>query len=137
MIKYLRQQRRMKMEQLGGSGKFNPVHEKDPYAKNIDTPNAYAHRRNVQEVLSSMASGLGGRFNPKRAAFPSKLGNLGARSGWARSNTQQGRSPQKYGNTPRGMAEAEEDMGPTKTGQKGKRQIKVNLNPEHDETKIF
>lgn len=125
------------MEQLGGSGKFNPVHSPDPYSPKGDTPNAYSHRRNVQEVMSSMASGLGGRFNPRRAAFSSNLGDLGARSGWAKSNTQQGRSPQKYGNTPKGMAEAEEDMGPTKTGQKGKRRETINLEPKQSDEKIF
>lgn len=134
MIKHLR---KMKMEQLGGSGKFNPVHSPDPYSPKGDTPNAYSHRRNVQEVMSSIASGLGGKHNPRRAAFSSKLGNLGARSGWQTGSSNQKRSPSVYGNTPKRMAETEEDMGPTKTGQKGKRRETINLEPKQSDEKIF
>ena len=138
MIKHLRNQRKIKMEQLGGMGKFNPVHSPDPYQPKGDTPNAYAHRKNVQEIVSTtIQSGLGGKHNPRRAAFSSKLGNLGARSGWQTATSNQKRNPGIYGNTPKGMAEAEEDMGPTKTGQKGKRQEKINLEPKQSDERIF
>lgn len=135
MIKHLR---KMKMEQLGGMGKYNPVHSPDPYHSKGDTPNAYAHRKSIREVVSTtIQSGLGGKHNPRRAAFSSKLGNLGARSGWQTGSSNQKRTPGVYGNTPKNVAEAEQDIGDTMTSKKGNRRETINLEPKQSDEKIF
>lgn len=122
----------MKMEQLGGSGNFNPVHSPDPYSPKGDTPNAYAHRKSVAEArIADIGKGgvqgkghLAGSGLEKRFAGQKRRGN---------QNVGAGRNlagPLKF-------TEAEEDMGPTKTGQKGKRRETINLEPKQSDEKIF
>lgn len=135
MIKHLR---KVKLEQLGGMGKYNPIHSPDPYHSKGDTPNAYAHRKSIQEVVSTtIQSGLGGKHNPVRKAFSSKLGNLNARSSWQTGSSNQKRTPSIYGNTSKNVAEAEKDIVNTMTSKKGKSRETINTEPQQSDEKIF
>lgn len=119
---------------------FKPVHAPDPYHSGKDSPNAYVHRESVQEAVSqTVHAGLGGDHKPRRTAFASKLGNLRARSGWQTGATNQKRTPATYGNTPKTVAEEEQELDKTKTGEmvKKKKTETINLEPQQSDEKIF
>lgn len=100
MIKHLRHQRKMKME----------------HPTNRPVGRSSKEQHHVSEGIGpTHAAGL-----TKRAGVISKMPSDRKRY----QGGNQERDPGTY------MGEAEEDMGPTKTGQKGKRQEKINLNPE-------
>lgn len=104
---------------------FKPVHIPDPYDKKDATPNDYAHR--MAEAAAFQQQGTGARHNPRVT-----IGNVSKmpsdRTAYqARGN--QMRSPKKYHNSPRAVAEEEEteDLGATDTKKKSQ---KVTITPE-------
>lgn len=119
---------------------FKPVHSPDPYNAGKETPNAFVHRESVQEAVSkTVNAGLGGDHKPVRSAFASKLGNLSARAGWQRGATNQKRTPKTYGNTPKTVAEEEQELDKTDKGDKVKKKKTetINLEPQQSDEKIF
>lgn len=146
MIKSLRKKRLEEQDPKTASRaylkkqQFKPVHAPDPYHSGKDSPNAYVHRESVQEAASeTVHAGLGGDHKPRRTVFASKLGNLGARAGWQRGATNQKRTPKTYGNTPKTVAEEEQELDKTDTGDKTKKKKveTVNLEPQQSDEKIF
>ena len=115
MIKHLR---KLKQEQLGGMGKFNPIHSSDPHGPKGDTPNAWQHRKDVSEA--KVPINKGGKQGK------STLGNFETRFGGQRARGLQMRRPSSY------TAESEENLGKTMTGNKTntKRTETINKEPE-------
>lgn len=122
MIKYLR---KMKMEQMGGMGKFKggAVDLQD-----LSSPNRPVGRSSKEQ--HHMGEGIGPTHVAgltKRAGVISKMPN--DRRGYQGGN--QKREPGTY------MGEAEKDIGDTMTPNKGKRRETINLEPKQSDEKIF
>lgn len=140
MIKALRKKKLDEIENnLAKPGKFNPVHSPDPYNASKDTPNSFAHRKVQEAVSKTVHSGLGGSHKPKRALFPSNLGDLKARAGWQSGATNQKRTPGTYGNKYKPVTEEEQELDKTDAGDKVKKKKTetINLEPQQSDEKIF
>jgi len=130
MIKHLRNEKLKEQKEIKAQSKeylkkqkFNPVHS----GPEGDTPNRYAH--GMEESMSrTVSSGLGGKHNPRRAAFPSNLANLKVRAGWGREN--QTHDTRRYGVRFRPVSEEEtEKLGSTNTKKKTQ---SVTITPEFE-----
>lgn len=129
MIKHLR---KMKMEQMGGMGKYKggAVDLQDLSSPNRPVGSSSKEQHHVKESRNPMISG-----------GAQGKGHLGGTRLMSRFAQQKARGNQNIGGRnltgPPKVTEAEDDMGPTKTGQKGKRRETINLNPEQSNEKIF
>lgn len=132
--------RKTRLEQLGGMGKYKggAVDLQDLSSPNRPVGKSSREQHHMKEVFSkTIHSGLGGKHNPRRAAFSSNLGNLRSRS-WQTAGTNQKRNPGTYGNTAKPVAEAEQDIGDTMTTKKKvKRRETIELEPKQSDEKIF
>lgn len=120
MIKHLR---KMKMEQMGGMGKYKggAVDLQDLSSPNRPVGSSSKEQHHVKEGIGPTYASS----QKKKYGIISKMP----------SDRKLG------GNQQRGLGsytvEAEEDIGPTKTGQKGKRLEKIELEPKQSDEKIF
>jgi hypothetical protein len=97
-------------------------------------------KQKLDEIASrTVNSGLGGDHKPRRALFPSNLGDLRARAGWQKGATNQKRTPATYGNTNKSVTEEEQELNKTEVGEKTKKKKveTVNLEPQQSDEKIF
>lgn len=122
MIKHLR---KMKMEQMGGMGKFKggAVDLQD-----LSSPNRPVGRSSKEQ--HHMKEGIGPTHAAnlkKRVGVISKMPS--DRRGYQGGN--QARNPGTY------TTEAEKDIGDTMTREKGKRRETINLEPKQSDEKIF
>jgi hypothetical protein len=78
--------RSQQKEQVGGQGKFNPVHRKQQHGEDPNSPNQY---KPVEEAIaqSGTSNSLGSRHKPRKNIFKSEL-LPSQRTAWQHSGNQ-------------------------------------------------